>query len=133
MSREIVIDSNTLRRRDFATWLRDRMGWKWIPSVVYAELARYSIHKGESPAQLHDYLAGHLGLTVERMDHNHGVLAAQLAHAEGPDQGWHQRARDYFIAAHVARTGRVLVTQNLKDFTCLGPDAISVDEAMRTL
>lgn len=133
MPKQIVVDTNILAHRDAVRWLSERMGAKYIPVVAYAESARYVLRQGKSLHDHHAYLTQTLGLTVERMDDRHARVAAELAHRDGAEGGWHGNARDYFIAAHVAQSGRVLVTENIRDFTCLGEAAMRFRDAVECI
>lgn len=130
MPREIVVDTNVMSDRVFLHWLREYHGAKYIPAIVYSEAALHSVQKGRSATVFHNYVTKDLGLIFERMDHRHAWRAAELAFHEKGAWGDDQ-ARDYMIAGHVAQTGRLLITKNLKDFTCLGEAVMAPEQAMR--
>lgn len=126
MSDPIVIDNSAFSKRDFRRWLKTYHGQKIMPSVSYAEALVHVVNRGGTADKFNDLLRG-LRVRVERTNRDHAALAA----IAGANQGdWTQNARDYLIGAHAASPPRVLVTENVKDFTHL-PRVVDVWDAVK--
>ena len=116
----VVIDTCSFYNREFMRWIRTYRGDREIPPVVYCELALSAIHKSGDTSALDGLLYG-AGIAVSDMLMEHGRRAAELARG---DPKWKERWRDYLIAAHAAYAPYRVVTENIKDFACLGARAI---------
>lgn len=115
MAKPIVIDNSAFAKHDFREWLKDYFGQKIMPSVSYAEALVHVLNKGGSADGFNDLLR-RLRVRVERTNRDHAALAAI---AGSNHQDWKGNARDYLIGAHAQSAPRVLVTENLKDFSHL--------------
>jgi predicted nucleic acid-binding protein len=123
----VVIDTNAFYDRDFMRWLRTYRGEKEVPPVVYCELAVSTIRRTGDTSKLDAMLFG-AGIQVSEMLMIHAQYAASFAQA---DADWKVRWRDYMIASHAAIPPTYVVTENVKDFQCLGARAVRPAEFRR--
>lgn len=115
MAAPLVLDTNAFRTKGFLHWLRTYHGPKLLPAVAYAELGLFIRHRGTQEA--YDGMLAEHGIDVEWLDRERARTSIELALVHGD---WDRNSRDYLIGAHAASPPRLLVTNNLKDFTFLG-------------
>lgn len=111
----IVLDTNVFRDSGFIWWLKKYRGDRIVPVIVYCELAVHFIEKTGDTAKLDGLLYG-AGIAVNEMEREHARRAAEFAQGS-PD--WHQHWRDYMIAGYAAFEPWLVITENVRDFSCL--------------
>lgn len=128
MPTPLVIDTCAFLDKDFVFWLQKYHGWKILPAVAYTEVLYGLMNRGKSPEYLAKVLRS-AGVDIEPFSPDLAVRAVYLA--EGGNN-FKKNARDYMIAAHAYTAPRIVVTNNLDDFSCLRDRVMNPRQVMKT-
>jgi predicted nucleic acid-binding protein len=122
----IVIDNSAFAKHDFRNWLKTYYGQKVFPSVAYSEALVHFLNKGGTPEKFNELLEG-LRVQVEWTKQAQAASAAAAGSAHGD---WTDNARDYLIGAHAEDPPRIMITENVEDFSHL-PRVVDVWDAVQ--
>jgi len=126
----LILDTCAMYDKDLIFWLQKYHGWKILPAVAYMEFAYHMmIDKGKTPEQVLKVLRS-AGIEIEPFTPDIAFRTVLLAEGNIPD--FKVNVRDYMIAAHAFTAPRIVVTNNVDHFSCLGDRVMKVQQVMRT-
>jgi predicted nucleic acid-binding protein len=107
----LVLDANALNERGLLHFLAEYSGRKVLPAVAAAEVFYHlKVQRGWGPAEFYQMLRDS-DIVIEPLDAHKALAAADL----GGERFVHAKA-DCLIGAHALAPGRVLLTNNVRDF-----------------
>lgn len=106
----LVIDANAFNIRGFGHFLRRYHGRKLLPAVAAAELYHRAARRGHPPERFLSELSA-MGVTIEPLDAEKALAAAAAG-----DESFRTKKADWLIGAHALAPGRILVTDNIRDY-----------------
>lgn len=130
MSTPLVLDTCAFRDRSFWPWLKSYHGRKVLPSIAYTEISVYFVgSRNKTQGEVDHWLKG-LGITIDWYRHTEAMRAVEISISMGDfSRNW----RDYMIASHAFYAPWIVVTNNVKDFACLGDRVWTPSDVQRDL
>ncbi len=123
---KLVLDTCAMRNRDLLDWLARRTsGEVCIPSVVYMELCRQILHKGNSIDSLRKLIDKH-HIKILPFDKHTAEIAAEYMNRDSEPCPTCNKLdwADTMIYASVGTPPTIFVTDNIADFPSDYPDYV---------